>query len=81
MIKIYRTYGSMGSAISGASNDGGHARPRNIRPRSRQRTLSTSERASEIIEGVERFGRRTISICQAPPDLDSLPPVTEDGIY
>ena len=31
------------------------------------------------MDEVERFGRRTISVCQDPPDLSLLPAVSEDS--
>ena len=76
-----RTYGSMNSSTMSGSNDAeNQVRPRNIRAtrRSRNRTLSTSEQINEVFGEIERFGRRTISISQPPPDLDSLPAVAED---
>ena len=34
----------------------------------------------QVMDEVERFSRRTISVCQDPPDLSSLPAVSEDAI-
>ena len=31
------------------------------------------------MDEVERFSRRTISVCQDPPDLSLLPAVSEDS--
>ena len=31
------------------------------------------------MDEVERFGRRTISVCQDPPDLSALPALAEDS--
>jgi len=65
------TYGSIDS--SNATSPGRPARPR-MGPRHRKRTISTTE----IMNEVERFSRRTISICAAPPPIISSNDVIED---
>jgi len=64
------TYGSVDSTNS--SGSGRPMRPRmGTGTRQRKRTISTTE----ILNEVERFSRRTISICAAPPpiaDIDAI---------
>ena len=67
-----RTYGSVDSATSSTS-PGRSTRPR-MAARQRKRTISTTEMLNEV----ERFSRRTISVCGAPPPIISGIDVTED---